>query len=308
MNYLSQQKPVVELETKVRGRFKIEAVKADGSRRLLADWFNNLITDNGLNAIGTGSSWLTLCCVGSGNTAPANSDTALVSQVASTTTRLSLTLGNSGTSPWFGSTTGVYRFAIGVATGNLSEVGIGVAANNLFSRALILDGGGSPTTITVLSSEALDVTYQLQQFSPASDVTGSVTIAAVSYGYTVRAANANAAVWSINGTGDQGGVHSGSVTVTNGTLGSVTSQPSGSSASATAVVVGTYTPGNFFVDSTISFGLTDGNVSSGISAMLISMGQSLNSLGQYQYGFSPAIPKDSSHTLTLVIRHSWTRH
>lgn len=305
MNYLSEP-PKVELKTALAGRYKIEAVKADGSRRLLADWFNNLITDNGLNAIGHGADWFTSCSVGSGNTAPANSDTSLVSLVATTASITTSTGANSGGTPWFGSMTIVYRFPIGSATGNLSEVGIGATSTSLFSRALILDGGGSPTTITVLSSEALDVTYQLQQFSPASDVTGSVTIAAVSYAYTVRAANANAGSWTPRNIGDRGGVSS--TVVYNGTIGAVTGTPSGSSAVGGTTAISTYTDGNFFVDSTLSFGLADMNVSGGISAMKCVMGVSNSSLGEYQYGFSPAIPKDSSHTMTLVIRHSWTRH
>lgn len=307
MNYLSQP-PKAELKTALAGRYKIEAVKADGSRRLLADWFDNLITDNGLNAIGHGADWFTGCSVGSGNTAPANSDTSLVSLVATTTTITTTTGANSGGLPWFGSQTVVYRFPIGSATGNLSEVGIGATSTSLFSRALILDGGGSPTTITVLSSEALDVTYQLQQFSPASDVTGSVTIAAVSYAYTVRAANANAGGWTVRPVGDRGGVLSSGVTVYNGSIGTVTGSPSGTSAAGGTASLGTYTDGNFFVDSTLNLGLADANVSGGISAIMCTMGSLNASLGQYQYGFSPALPKDSSHTMTLVIRHSWTRH
>lgn len=307
MNYISDPE-VVEVKTKLRGRYKIEAVRADGTRRLLADWFDNLITDNGLNAIGNSNNWLTSCCVGSGSTAPANSDTALGSLIASTSTILSSSGSNSGGTPWFGSYTLVYQFAIGVATGNLSEVGVGSVATNLFSRALILDGGGSPTTITVLSSEALNVTYQLQQYSPASDVTGTVTIAGTSYSYTVRAASASGSVWSVSSRGDQAGVNSGGVSVFNGTIGAVTGTPSGASASTSSVSAGSYTTGNFFVDSTLNFGLGSGNVSSGISAMSCIMGLASGVLGQYQYGFSPAIPKDSSHTMTLVIRHSWTRH
>src|SRR5690606_31940294 len=49
------------------GRFKLEAERPDGQRRLLADWFPNLITNAGLNRIGTSSGWLTACAVGTGS-------------------------------------------------------------------------------------------------------------------------------------------------------------------------------------------------------------------------------------------------
>lgn len=292
---------------KMAGWFKLEAVRADGSRRLLADWFPNLIVNAGLDAIGNNATWLSQCFVGSGNNAPANTDTSLQTLVASTSSINVNTQGNSGSSPWFGTTTNTYRFAIGVATGNLAEVGVGTDATHIFSRALILDGGGSPTTITVLSSEALDVTYQLQNNSPTADVTGSITIAAVSYAYTVRAANANGTTqWAVGSHGDQGGLGGITPTVFNGAIGAVTGQPSGTSATG-AGANSAYSNGNHFTDALISFSLVQGNVSGGVAALLFSLGQGGSSLGEMQIGFVPSIPKDGSHTMTLGVRHTWAR-
>lgn len=311
MNYLSTgcaTKVELPFTTKVRGRYKIEAVKPDGSKRLLADWFSNLITDNGLNLLGTGGGIGNFCLVGSGNTAPSNSDTTLVTFVASTSTIATQSTSSQPSAPYFGTTTKTYRFAIGVATGNLSEVGLGPNSTNtsLFSRALILDGGGSPTTITVLSSEALDVTYQLQQFVPTADVTGSVTINAVSYAYTARAANSTNATWQLDFS-DAGGFTA--IAAFNGTIGAVTGSPSGSAGSSLSPSSqSSYTAGTKRIDSTFSFGLTDGNLAGGVSAVLLTAGRSRGQMGQYQVGFTPALPKDSSHTMTLVFRHSWDRH
>lgn len=311
MNYLTPYNPdnVIGFKTLVRGRYRMEAVKADGSRRLLADWFDNLVLDNGLNILGTGVGWINYCSVGTGNTAPATSQSALVTWVASTNTTTGSSTANSGSSPYYGQSTVTFRFAIGTATGNLSEVGVGANNNgtNLFSRALILDGGGSPTTITVLSSEALDVTYQLQMYAPTADVTGTVTINAVSYSYTMRAANASSSAWSgLSTANDAGGVNG--CTVYNGTIGAVTAGPSGSSASSGTINVQTYTSGNFYVDSIVNFGLTNGNVSGGVSAIQLTMGTQRSSMGQFQLGISPSLPKDSSHTMTLTFRHSWGRY
>lgn len=313
MNYLEPFKPennVVGFKTLLRGRYKMEAVKADGSRRLLADWFDNLILDNGLNILGTAASQYNgFVSVGTGNTAPATTQSALVTWLASTSTVTTSSNSNSGASPYYGLTTMTFRFAIGTATGNLSEVGIGSANNgtNLFSRALILDGSGNPTTITVLSTEALDVTYQLQMYAPTVDVTGTVTINAVVYSYTMRAANVTGSFWNgLSSATDHGGVST--VSVYNGTIGAVTAGPSGSSAGFDSAAVQTYTNGNFYVDSIVSWGLTSGNLTGGITAILITMGVNRSTMGQFQLGITPALPKDGSHTMTLTFRNSWGRY
>lgn len=297
----------MDLKFGIRGRYRIEAVAADGSRRLLADWFKNLITNVGLDQIAAASTWMSNCYVGAGNTAPAFTDTSLVSQVASTSTILTTTQTAAGSSPYFGTTTNVYQFAIGVATGNLSEVGVGASGTALFSRALILDGGGSPTTITVLSSEALNVTYAFEVFVPLSDVTGSITINGTSYGYTVRAANSTATgSWACASTGEQAGINN--ATAYNGSIGAITGAPSGSNVSGQTRSILTYTSGNYFLDTQLSYSLSQGNLSGGISAMLITFGQRGASFGAFQIGFSPALPKDSSHTMTLTFRQLWVRH
>lgn len=292
----------------VRGWYKIEAMKSDGRRRLLADWFPNLITTLGANLLGNNSP-LTLCCVGSGNTAPALGNTALQALVASTTTV------NAGfpifsaqaAPPYFGSTVTQYNFPAGTATGNLSEVGVGSAATSLFSRALILDGGGLPTTITVLASEALYVTYQLNQYVPTADVTGTVTIAGVVYNYTLRAAQSTlAAGWAYQ-NGDASGianpVKAGSP-VFNGAIGPVTGQPAGANSLPDSIANNAYSVGSFTLSGTATWGLTAGNVAGGVTAALVAFGTSA-SRGRYQVGFATPIPKDASHVLTLSFSTSW---
>lgn len=302
---------VVEIKTKIQGMYKIEAVRPDGSKRLLADWFPNLITDGGLDQIGQRADWLAYCVVGSGNTAPANSDTSLVSFIAATSSYTTSSRTAQSSPPYYGTSTQTYRFAIGVATGNLSEVGISPVNNGttLFSRALILDGLGSPTTITVLAGEALDVTYQLLQYVPTSDVTGTVTINSIPYAYTMRAAFANGTAWAV-GPASSGGDWAGTNQsyVTDGTIGAITGQPSGTIGSGSTSAYGSYTPGNYYLDTTISYSLVQSNVSGGIGAMLLAQGRYIGSLGAMQVAFVPSLPKDGSHTMTLVFRHSWARH
>ena len=151
------------LETKIGGLYKIEAVNAKtGKKRLLADWFPNLITNIGLDRIATNADFMSYCHVGTNSTTPTINDTALRTFVGSTNTITTSTYTVNSTSPYYASFIRVYRFNAGIAIGNLSEVGIGWSATGtgsvLFSRALILDSYGNPTTITFLSDEYLDVT------------------------------------------------------------------------------------------------------------------------------------------------------
>ena len=121
----------------VAGYYKFEAFREDadgneipGSRRVAADWFPNLITDVGLEAMGTVSvSTLTSWCrVGSGTTAPAFTDTGLVAQVAATNAEQASSYGAQAAAPYYGFYTITRRFAAGAAAGNLSEVGMADAS------------------------------------------------------------------------------------------------------------------------------------------------------------------------------------
>src|SRR6056297_3576288 len=156
----------------VAGRYRLRVGKRGQAPRIDTGWFDNIITDAGLNLMG-GAGYMDSCQVGSGSTTPTVGDTALVTYVAGTGTIQEETKTAEASAPYYGSTTTTYRFAEGDAAGNLSEVGIGTATSGgtLFSRALITDGGGSPTSITVLADEFLDVTYQIQIVPPTGDIT-----------------------------------------------------------------------------------------------------------------------------------------
>lgn len=294
---------MINLKTKVAGYYKIEARKKDGSNRVLADWFPNLITNQGLDRIGASSDYLNYCHVGSGSTAPAVTDTGLVTHVAQTSTVESESTGNSGASPYYSYNTRVFSFGEGVAEGNLTEVGIGWSAStgNLFSRALILDGVGSPTTITVLSDEYLYVTYQFRRYIPEVDTGDTVVIASVTYTFVGRAAHAATEFYwpayfrAITAPIDP------NCRAYDGSIGIITSDPSGSTSGTGDSFIAAYNNGNYYIDWTYTFGLTQGNLS-GISALKVGMCGA-----QYQFGITPDIPKTSDDVLTLTFRASWDR-
>lgn len=293
---------MINLREECEGYYKIEAVKADGSRRLLADWFPNLILDAGLDRMGEYTDYLNWCQVGSGSTAPADTQTTLASRVAGTNTVQASTSANSGSIPFFARRTTTFRFPQGAATGVLAEVGVGWGSiGDLYSRALILDALGEPTTITVLADESLDVTYELRMYVWAGASAGTIALKGVTHEIIQK--SANAANWSIANSFRLNSGYIGSVDAFSGAVSSeITGSPSGTSLGAASAVAAPYTPGTLYRTVNITAGLSTWNHVSGIGALRMGFGW-----GFWQIGFTPNILKTASDILTLQVRHSWGR-
>lgn len=298
----------------VRGRYKLTVRGGDMRVRRESPWIDNLITNIGLDSLALGTD-NTTCVVGTGNTAPDATDTALASQVASTTTTQASSAQTDINSPYGMMKTVVKRFAQGVAAGNLAEVGIGPAANALFSRALIVDEEGNPTTLSVQSDEVLDVTYQLIVYPPLSDVEDTVAITGSGdHDIVFRAASVGSSSWW---TFFGGQVMSfvikgseGSSTAYDGAIGAITGSPSGSSSNSSSVEMAAYSSSSYQRDITWVWGLNNGNFAGGIGAVRTALqdsGGGFSSRLTFQCGFSPAIDKDASKTLALTFRYSWGR-
>lgn len=294
----------ITVTASMAGRYKLEAVK-DGIVQRSTGWFNNLITDAGLEALGAmggSSSAIAYCHCGTGTTAPANTDTTLQAYVAGTV-KGTQAVSTQSTSPYYGKSITTYTFATGAATGNISEVGIASTQHSsdtgffMFSRALVLDGGGSPTTITVLSDERLVVTYELRYYAPVSDVTGTFTISGTSYTVTVRAAAVTDTGFWAAGIGNKVG-SSGGTNCYSGALAAVTTVPSGLLGSG-VTTAGTYTSSSKVLAFTLVF-------ETGIVGTIASVTYGTD-VGEYQVGFSPGIVKLNTQVLTLVVQVAWAR-
>lgn len=162
---------------------EMECVKHD------TGFFDNLITDVGMNRVGTVNtqsatsinSFHALCgrfVVGSGSDTPAFTDTALVAPVAFASTNPVLDSESSSyTRGWYEITVR-HQFGQGQAAGNLSEIGIQHSglSGPLWSRALILDGAGDPTTITVLPDDFLTCYYTLRIMIPQQDAVFNIGV------------------------------------------------------------------------------------------------------------------------------------
>lgn len=309
---LSKAKHLSNVNLRFAGEFQCRVL--DGKTREVlreSEPHHNLILNIGLDRIGARQSLANFCRIGTGTTAPTNGDTALQSQSASTSTIVSTSTANAGASTYATTMTVVYEFALGAVVGNMGEVGVGWTASTgstLFSRALINDVGGSPTTITVLSSEILQVTYRLTVYPQVTDATGTIVISGVTYSYTTRFANAGSAL-NLSPTASilSGGI--GTLTAYTGAIGAVTTTPSGTSASLTAGSVASYTNGTYTMDYPISAAIGVGNLSGGIQSILCFLFTGNTGLGAtFQCGFSPNIPKDGTNVLNLTFRLTWQRH
>lgn len=322
------RKPQCEIETgaktTLQGRYRIVATKLDGRSRVVADWFENLILETGLVGMGL-NHYCTTCVVGTGNAAPDTAQTSLQNLLASTTTVNARQFGTNDGFPYYGWARRTYRFATGVATGVISEVGVGWSSVGLFSRSLIKDSEGNPTSMVILSDETLDVTYELRLYANTTDQVSVRTIGGAEHTCTIRPAGlSSVARWA----GDAGTLESqtaanvtgiglrplifGSTATHEWQIGSSAddmttflSQPSVVNESphwATKTVAGYLNDKT--TRGTATWGLNYGNYAGGIKAVTwTTLG-----LGTYQIGFNPPIPKTGAHIFTLNLAVSWDRH
>lgn len=309
----------IALSPRLAGLWRLRVRRPDGRVRHDTGWFHNLITDVGLNLIGTSQSWVQQCAVGSGNAAPAFTDTVLNAPIAQTGNRIDTTSGSNQGADRYAYARATFRFNAGTATGNLAEIGIftGVGNDQLFSRALILDGGGSPTTITVLADEVLDATYEVRSYPPLADLVTTMTVNSTEHDVVLRTAQVGN--WDVRGgglgvpIGWAAGVSAGAqVYPSTSVLGAVTGSPSGTAGGATGSANFSYGSGSYFRDFQYSWDLTVAP-SGGVAAVQVSCGSQSSGSGEGQSGMyfqlsvDPVIPKTGSNNLVLNFRQSWAR-
>ena len=176
----------------MEGIYSFKAVNAStGESRHLGDVADspNMIVKAGLNAVGGGATLIYQCCIGTNSTTVTFIDTGLGAQIAATTTIQSSTYGAASSAPYYRWYRKTFRFDQGVAAGNLAEVGMKTSSGTLFSRALIVDSAGIPTTLSILEDEYLDVTYELRTYIDATDKVQTIVINGDTYTVTLRAAD-----------------------------------------------------------------------------------------------------------------------
>lgn len=321
------------------GLYQLEKLKVDadgndlpGTRQVLLPWFANLITDIGMNLLGSAGSAqdnLAYCRIGVGNANPAYTDTALVSQTGYTNT-----VGLGGASGLSVDGTYIYRrvskrFAAGTISGvNLAEVGMSYAGtgNNLFSRSLLKDISGNPTTITLLPDEVLDVIYELRQYLPPQDIVVDTTIDGAPATVTIRRATQTQQVsnWAArvgfsihpNSSGDEEGYTAYSeYDGLENAIAAATGWNHTSMAYKAQKVINAYVANSYQRTVTLTFPLTVGNYATGIGFVTIgtssesaSGGRAKCAFGPWGLIFNPKLNKTAARIATVTFGVSWARH
>lgn len=294
--------------------------------------FENLITNYGLNLIGTTSPYYV--AVGTGTASPSVSDTQLQSELAYAPVSLNqLFVQADWPTTQYCSYSATARFAAGTATGNLSEVCVGDLQYDTinmkyfiatYSRARIVDGSGNPTTITVLPDEVLDVTYELRHYlypweDSSDDVDTTLTLSGISYDIKMRPLNVNSSNWACNWSAPLQAPGSFFYT---GTDSSTPVSLSGVTDSAMSNIGGgnvLYSTPAAYVDSsytrkgTFTAGLSELNFTYGISGLDMyfcnpGAGSSVHLAARWQATVTPAIPKDATKVLSFGVSYSWARY
>lgn len=313
------------------GHFRLEVREAGTDNLKKVREFDNLITNSGLDSYGFNyNKNIGGCWVGTGTNTPAVTDTSLGNPLAFATTDY-YGSGNSNIAPkapdWVSSSILKYRFAVGAATGNLTEVGITTRDKVgdkyvLWSRALILNEQGIPTSLTVLENEYLDVYYTVKLHPYLGDIDFTFNMDDEPYQCTARLAYIGESELrgAAGGLGPYGGFCISRVFNSN-ELGDITKGLSGDDAYINTYYAGkiglvnSYIPGTYYLDYYQPINLDAGNVEGGIKGLHISN----EGVGNYntitdtivittQISLDHPILKDNTNAIKMSFRHSWGRY
>lgn len=313
-----------DLNFKVKSRYKLAVISSDGIVRSETAWSPNMVLNAGLLAMLGGGSVGSVVPIrpvcGTGNAPVQETDTTLSSYLAGSGTSASTTTTrNIASSPYYVMHSFTWRFGQGAAAGNIAEVGAAItsgipnSSTPLFSRALVLDSNGDPTTVTVLPDEYLDITYELYIYAP-SDLSGSfdqtIDGSSVSFSYTIRPSNmslATEAGWRSSDVSGPPAIYPVASTSANLSLASSGSiQGVGAGISGVTSRLGSaqwIAPADtslFYRDARYTASLSESNIS--ISAL-----QFAAQAVCFQMSISPAVVKTNTKIYYIDIRYSLSR-
>lgn len=304
------------IDTKVRGLIQMQVKHKDGSMTDTG-WFPNLVLDTFFARFAANNNMFianSQCRVGTGSTTPANSDTALASQVAAITATTNSDVVGTIDVPNNRVVAAIVRqfeFLQGSVVANLAEVGFefapgtgGVSSGALNSRSLIKDSFGTPTPLTVTADDQLIVNYRFEVWIPTADYVGTVVLAGITYDVIGRVA-LNFSTTAENllrlpivtsswfrsyASTSVFGAHGIDPTVESGTAGNTQTNFLSLSGGKEVEMTGT---------------INQMNATGGIKCITIPHGSGGSRL--YKYQFTPVIPKTALKVLKLRFRMTCAR-
>lgn len=284
-------------------------------------WFQNLITNQGLDWFGVAPSGYNAGAtgyagVGTGNTAPSFTDVNLTAPMTPAAPNGSLSQSYVAGPPAYWSNIYSYQWAQGAIVGNISEVGIGDLASHsapytgvlaLASHALIVDANGNPTTLSVTATDTLSVTYELRLYLNTTDTNYSIVIGGTTYSGLFRLCQvgSNLLGWSTIPVNIS--VSKVSIFYYNGTIGTINSFPSGSNIGGNASQNVTWTSGTYTIGSyTIQI---SANIAANVyPAINITAIQLECNIGNWQFSVSPALVRLATQNISTTWALSWGRY
>lgn len=303
----------------VAGYFQMKVHDANGNLVRETPITKNLVTNFGLDSImGSSQNWAANCqylAVGTSGTTPSVTDVALGAQLGSRSNSIVVndSGSNSGSPLYYSKVIKTWSFAQGAVVGNVAEVGTFASptGNNAWTRALVRDGLGNPTTLTVLAGETLSVTYEVRYYPNLTDSSGTITISGTTYNWTKRASTVSGVVGagiSANVIGHNTQTSGGDAFAAD-TLPTIPADQAGTPFSNATYTHGTYANGSFTRTEQVVWGPTNGNVPGGIGSIRFGKytGASSYNAG-YVMTFSPKIPKTNLQSLTLNFTYTISRH
>jgi hypothetical protein len=301
----------------IAGRYKLEVYRK-GILIEQTPWFDNLITDEGLDYIGGSYSTVARCVVGTGNTTPTYADRTLVNQVAVSNSHVRVGgavehfVNTSNPDLYYTYSIVRYGFAIGAVVGSIAEVGIG-QNDPLFSRSLIKDEAGNPSTLTLTAADQLFVLYEHRLYTPTADTAISFEANGVTQTGTRRIALWNKNLgWAVRTPPTR---ISPSISRAYGYygssgLGAMTDEPSGTRRNATggSLVVTPYVKTSHQIDACcyVPGSGTLNAIMVGPYSGLLYDGAMYQAA--WQFFFSPGIQKTEAQTLQMCWRMQWARY
>lgn len=311
------------------GEFRVVVKRADGSIKTDTGYQKNLILDQGLNELGR-TSIIQYCLVGLGNSLPTITQTTLDNPVVGVAKASGESYKNSYDQTTDGNlyrTSKTLKYVFNnLANKNITEVGLAsqyssISSYVLTTRALIKDGKGNPTTISILSGEILEIYYKLWMVIDVSDKLGVINMLdgvgnTTAYNYKVRPIsvgykNSHASVIGFqvnitNGNFNDGiedlGLFTSELVAINGWLsGNISLAPDYYTKTASTYVNGTY-------KRTVSINIAVNTGNGSIRTLLLP-----TTVGSYQIRFGSVandspITKTNTQTLTIPVEISWGRY
>lgn len=302
------------------GEVRFVVKRDDGSVREDTGFQKNLILNQGLDFFGGNyeSFMFDKCVIGSGNSTPTITQTQLDAFLMIKSREGEKNIGYDYIPDGSGiyKTNRVVKYVFrGLNNVNVSEVGLASLGSSssdyyLCTRALIKDSSGTPTTITVLDGEILEIYYKVWQVFSTTDTNYVVNMldgkgGTVPYNVKVRLAKVGTSEFDSLMTFLSSG-YGGSTSTHTGDLGAITGSPTGQIFSEKRNNPSAYIPLSFKRVLNYTFTPTESNGS--IRTVVFP-----SSMGVYQFRFGSVandspIPKSALQSLSFPIEFSWGRY